>query len=41
MKGHDKAAYTEFAVVVTPRLFRTALLLCGDCSWPKTWCRRR
>lgn len=24
------AAYTEFATVLTPRLFRTALLMCGD-----------
>lgn len=26
----DEAAYTEFAVAVTPRLFRSALLMCGD-----------
>lgn len=33
MFGHDdeaEAAFTEFATVLTPRLFRTALLMCGD-----------
>src|SRR4051812_10983094 len=33
MFRHDdeaEAAFTEFATVLTPRLFRTALLMCGD-----------
>ena len=29
-RGRDEAAFTEFASVATPRLFRSALLLCGD-----------
>ena len=29
-RGRDEAAYNEFAVAVTPRLFRSALLMCGD-----------
>ena len=28
--GGDNAAFTEFASVATPRLFRTAMLLCGE-----------
>lgn len=29
-RGVDTEEFTEFASVVTPRLFRSALLLCGD-----------
>lgn len=29
-KGRDDEAFTEFAAVLAPRLFRTALLMCGD-----------
>jgi RNA polymerase sigma-70 factor (sigma-E family) len=29
-RGRDDAAFTEFASVATPRLFRSAVLLCGD-----------
>lgn len=28
--SEDDTAYTEFATVMAPRLFRTALLMCGD-----------
>ena len=29
-RARDDAAFTEFAAAVTPRLFRSALLMCGD-----------
>jgi RNA polymerase sigma-70 factor (sigma-E family) len=29
-RGRDDAAFTEFASVATPRLFRSAVLMCGD-----------
>jgi RNA polymerase sigma-70 factor (sigma-E family) len=29
-RGRDDAAFTEFASVATPRLFRSAMLMCGD-----------
>ena len=30
MRGRDDAAFTDFASAVTPRLFRSAVLMCGD-----------
>jgi RNA polymerase sigma-70 factor (sigma-E family) len=29
-RGRDDGAFTEFASVATPRLFRSAMLMCGD-----------
>lgn len=30
LKSRDETAFTEFAAAVTPRLFHTAILMCGD-----------